>query len=95
MEKKNPKSSWFVTAALAFGVGVGVTLIAEGGVVFAAVSPGRQWLLKMDTDKDGTVSKDEMMKYMGAEFEKADVDHDGTLDAKELGQLRANLAGGR
>jgi EF hand len=29
---------------------------------------------------------------MDAQFDKADTDHDGTLDANELGQLRKNLA---
>jgi Ca2+-binding EF-hand superfamily protein len=46
----------------------------------------------MDTDNDGTVSKQEFTAYMNAQFDKAHVDHDGTLDAKELDQLRKNLA---
>jgi len=46
----------------------------------------------MDTDNDGTVSKQEFNTYMDAQFDKADTDHDGTLDAKELEQLRKNLA---
>jgi Ca2+-binding EF-hand superfamily protein len=52
---------------------------------------GKQWLAAMDTDKDGTVSKDEMEKYFDAEFDKADVDHDGTLDKKELAVFRQDL----
>jgi len=40
----------------------------------------------------GTVSKEEFDTYMDAQFAKADFDHDGTLDAKELQQLRKNLA---
>jgi hypothetical protein len=39
----------------------------------------------MDTDKDGTMSKDELNRYMDRQFDKAAVDHDGTLDANELG----------
>ncbi len=46
----------------------------------------------MDTDHDGTVSKEEFNAYMDAQFAKADADHDGTLDAQELEQLRKNLA---
>jgi len=57
----------------------------------AALPPARQWLAAMDADKDGTVSKDELNKYMDAQFDKADVDHDGTLDAKELAHLRTIL----
>lgn len=52
---------------------------------------GKQWLAAMDTDKDGKVSKEEMEKYFDAEFDKADVDHDGTLDEKDLAVLRQNL----
>jgi Ca2+-binding EF-hand superfamily protein len=52
---------------------------------------GKQWLATMDTDKDGTVSKEEMEKYFDAEFDKTDVEHDGTLDKKELAVFRQNL----
>ena len=45
----------------------------------------------MDTDHDGTVSKQEFMSYMESQFDKADTDHDGTLDPSELQQLRKNL----
>jgi Ca2+-binding EF-hand superfamily protein len=54
-------------------------------------SHGKQWLASMDTDKDGTVSKEEMEKYFDAQFDKADADHDGTLDKQELAVLRNNL----
>jgi hypothetical protein len=46
----------------------------------------------MDTEHDGSVSKQEFTAYMEAQFDKADADHDGTLDGKELEQLRKNLA---
>lgn len=52
---------------------------------------GKVWLAAMDTDKDGTVSKEEMEKYFDAEFDKADADHDGTLDKNELAVFRANI----
>jgi Ca2+-binding EF-hand superfamily protein len=45
----------------------------------------------LDTDHDGTVSKQEFTAYMEDQFDKADPDHDGTLDKKELNQLRKNL----
>jgi hypothetical protein len=37
-----------------------------------------------DTDKDGTTDLAEAKAAAGAAFDKFDVDHDGTLDAKEL-----------
>jgi Ca2+-binding EF-hand superfamily protein len=52
---------------------------------------GKVWLAAMDTDKDGTVSKEEMQKYFDGEFDKADVDHDETLDKQELGAFRQSL----
>ncbi len=54
-------------------------------------SQGKPWLAAMDADKDGTVSKDEMEKYFDAEFDKADVDHEGTLDKQELAVFRQSL----
>jgi hypothetical protein len=56
-----------------------------------SMSGAKQWLAAMDTDHDGTVSKQEFTAYMEAQFDKADADHEGTLDEKELGQLRTNL----
>ena len=40
-----------------------------------------------DTDKDGTLSWDEVRVAALAKFKAADVDHDGTLDAKEAAKL--------
>jgi len=45
----------------------------------------------LDKDNDGTVSKQEFIAYMEAQFDKADADHDGTLDRNELEQLRKSL----
>jgi hypothetical protein len=41
----------------------------------------------MDPDNDGTVDKKESNAYLDAQFDKADTDHDRTLDANELAQL--------
>jgi hypothetical protein len=38
----------------------------------------------MDQDKNGVVSKEEFMQFMGAEFDRLDVDKSGGLTAKEL-----------
>lgn len=72
--------------ALAAVLGVGA------GAVGQKAAAGNQWLAAMDTDHDGTVSKQEFTAYMDAQFDKADADHDGTLNAQELEQLRKNLS---
>ena len=37
-----------------------------------------------DTDKDGTISKDEYLAVVEQRFKAADADNDGTLTSKEL-----------
>jgi hypothetical protein len=83
--------AWTGIALLIVGMIVGVAGVAAGQQPGTSSAGGRQWLGLMDTDKDSTVSKKEFMDYMGAQFDKADVDHDGTLDAAELTQLRKAL----
>jgi len=46
----------------------------------------KQLLLLMDTDKNGKISKQEWMKFMGEEFDRLDTDKSGELDVKELTQ---------
>ncbi len=48
----------------------------------------KKLLLLMDTDQNGKVSKKEFMAYMSAEFDRLDVNHDGSLDVKELAAIR-------
>ncbi len=83
-----------LTVGVAFGISaiVCVGTIARSQKATSVPTTGKQWLAVMDTDHDGSVSKKEFNAYMDAQFEKADVDHDGTLDATELEQLRKNLA---
>ena len=42
----------------------------------------------MDQDKNGVVSKEEFMQFMGAEFDRLDVDRSGGLTAEELSRSR-------
>ncbi len=46
----------------------------------------KQLVLLMDTDKNGKISKQEFMNFMGAEFDRLDKDKSGELDQKELAQ---------
>jgi hypothetical protein len=48
----------------------------------------KQLLLLMDRDKNGNVSREEFMNFMKAEFDRLDVNRNGTLDVKELEGLR-------
>jgi len=71
-------------------------LISVGPAVFAgATTPpalekgtySTVYLLQlMDKDKDGTVSRQEFMKFMSDEFDRLDVNKDGELDANELAE---------
>ncbi len=83
--------AWTIGVILAIGTIAGLAT-AGGQKTASGTSGAKQWLAAMDTDHDGTVSKQEFTTYMDAQFDKADVDHDGTLDAKELEQLRKNLS---
>jgi EF hand len=91
MVTKNRLFGWTISAVLAVGAAVGIRSIADGQKTSGSLSGGEQWLAAMNTDKDATVDKQEFTAYMDAQFDKVDVDHDGTLDAKELEQLRKNL----
>jgi hypothetical protein len=42
----------------------------------------------MDRDQNGKVSQAEFMSFMGAEFARLDINHDGELDVPELTDLR-------
>ena len=84
-----PPSITRLIALCAF-LGASCTVLADTPTdkIDAGVSPTKHLLLLMDTDKNGKVSKDEFMKFMDAEFERLDLNHDGELDVKELTQLR-------
>jgi uncharacterized membrane protein YdfJ with MMPL/SSD domain len=53
-------------------------------VAIARERAAKQLLLLMDRNKDGKVSKEEWMSFMGAEFDRLDTNHDGFVDAKDM-----------
>ena len=71
------------------------TLLFASGVIAqntgSELEAGQRWLTLMNHDNDKTVSKQEFDDFMNQQFDAADNDHDGTLDARELGHLRAAL----
>ena len=54
----------------------------------------RQMLQLMDVDKDGRVSREEWMRFMAAEFERLDVDHNGYLSVRELSRFPYSIRSG-
>lgn len=49
-------------------------------------------LIALDKDGDGKVSRDEFVNTPGLMFQRADMNHDGTVDAKELAAFQAAVA---
>jgi Ca2+-binding EF-hand superfamily protein len=88
--KTNRMFAWTVGAVLLLGTLSGI-VTASGQKASSSPSGAKLWMTAMDTDKDGTISKEEFTTYMEAQFDKADADHDGTLDRNEVEQLRKNL----
>jgi len=48
----------------------------------------RTLIQMLDKDKNGSVSKDEFMQFMSAEFDRLDVDKSGTLEHREVRRMR-------
>jgi EF hand len=62
--------------------------------VAAGEAEAKKLLVLMDTDHSGRVSKEEFLRYMAAEFDRLDINHDGQLDITELEQMQATHHGG-
>ena len=48
----------------------------------------------MDADSDGTVSKDEYMKYQESQYDKMKKNKDGTVDMKDMGMMHGGMMKG-
>jgi Ca2+-binding EF-hand superfamily protein len=59
-------------------------LAASKRTTAAAHRDVRTLVRMMDKDQNGSVSKDEFMEFMGREFDRLDVDKNGSLQAAEL-----------
>ncbi len=47
-----------------------------------------QFLLLVETEKDGTISRQEWLKRMEEEFDRVDTDKDGVLDGREIAEAK-------
>ncbi|MDF2117739.1 EF-hand domain-containing protein [Roseiarcaceae bacterium H3SJ34-1] len=52
----------------------------------------QQAITMLDKDGDGRISRDEFVNGPGLLFDRADANHDGVVDARELATLRAVIA---
>jgi hypothetical protein len=83
-----------VAAAAVCGAGSAAWAGQNTTNVDAGLPAAKQLLKLMDTDKNGKVSKAEFMAFMGNEFDRLDVNHDGELDVQELTQMEAHQHSG-
>jgi Ca2+-binding EF-hand superfamily protein len=73
-----------VLIATSFVVGT----ISTAALAASADKEVKTLIQMMDKDKNGTVSKDEFMQFMGREFDRLDADKSGTLEPKEMRPIR-------
>jgi Ca2+-binding EF-hand superfamily protein len=76
------KAIALITTSLVVGT------ISTAALAASADKEVRTLIQMMDKDKNGTVSKDEFLQFMGREFDRLDVDKSGTLERKELRPIR-------
>ncbi len=78
------------------GVALGLALVV--GLIMpieARESRGGKRIEKMDSDKDGKISKDEWIAYYSEKFTEKDVDGDGYVTAGEMESSRRSRGGKR
>jgi Ca2+-binding EF-hand superfamily protein len=66
-----------------------VGTISTAALAASADKETRTLIQMMDKDKNGTVSKEEFMEFMSAEFDRLDANKSGTLEHRELRRVRS------
>ena len=69
------------------------TELSSGYMVADSHGGKHHKMKKMDTDGDGSVSKDEFMAYMEKKFAKKDKNGDGVLSADEMKRMKKHRDG--
>jgi len=83
-----------LTAALVVAAASSPAFAVSARGVAAGEAQAREMLKLMDADKNGKVSRQEFMRYMEAEFDRLDVDHNGELTVQELSAFPYSRRGG-
>ena len=68
-----------------------VAMVSASAVIAAGESENQNLFVRMKADKDGMVSKSEVMKMVEKAFEKHDTKKMGKLDKKQLDAFLAEL----
>jgi Ca2+-binding EF-hand superfamily protein len=84
-----PKAITLIAAAFIVGTISTAALAVSKRTSATAEGDVRQVVRMMDKDRNGAVSKDEFIQFMGRTFDRLDVNKSGTLERKEL--LRAAI----
>ena len=73
-------------AGLAFSICLAPDVMAASHSHSSAYKKVEQLIRLMDKDKNGQVSKEEFLQFMGEEFDRIDPDKSGALTRAELSQ---------
>jgi hypothetical protein len=91
-KNKRILSAAFVIAMLAFPWPIPEVVVAQGkasvprpqDALALGENAAKDLLLLIEPDKNGKISKQAWMRFMGEEFDRLDKDKKGELDAQEL-----------
>jgi hypothetical protein len=91
-KNKRILSAAFVIAMLVFPWPIPEVVVAQGkasvprpqDTLALGENAAKDLLLLMEPDKNGKISKEAWMRFMGEEFDRLDKDKKGELDAQEL-----------
>jgi hypothetical protein len=91
-KNKRTLSAAFVIAMLAFAWPIPEVVVAQGkasvprpqDTLALGENAAKDLLLLMEPDKNGKISKQAWMRFMGEEFDRLDKEKKGELDAEEL-----------